>query len=313
VPYGGLEFVFAGLGDDTDLVDHKQFKPTMAGVPYSIPTVVKCEADQSFADTDERGIAIQRVVHCIAAAEASSARDRRPAPGAFTINFADSDVPEIKHFGDLMTDGQIVLSPCDTVQMAMNGDYPGSPLTTYKLPELNILAQDHPTYGNAISIAYYDWIRRCGTKLDVSAVVNMLNNPLNAGAAQMHQFQMTPDGAIDYQVLGPQTVTLPVSDKQWRAIEGLGYASANMHLYDVQLTDFVYQPGRIQGGLHGGEPMSGKVMPGTPPPPGPPVQNFYPPPANPYFAFLTGPGGGTVRPTYTKTGMAVDVTFRQRQ
>jgi hypothetical protein len=313
VMWNELAFVFAGLGDDTSLVDFKQFQPSMAGLPYSIPTVVKVEADQQFADKDPQGHNVTRIVHAVAAAQAAAARDHRPAPGAFSISMLGGPIPEFKTPGDLFTDGQLVNSPCDSVQTATGGDNPTATLTDTPIRELKSVNLTHPTFGNVMTVAYYDWVRRGGSQLNVKAAIDMLSKSFTTATGPvMHEYEMTPEGNINYTMVPAQSVNLPVSENQWRAIEGLGYSSSNKSFYDVQVTDFCYQPGRINGGRHGGEPLDGKVVPGngTIISGGTPVQTFYPNGALPYFAFLTGPGGGAVRPTYQTTGIAMDFTFR---
>ena len=241
--YGGLPFVFAAVNDDVALVDFKMFKPTLTGLPFSIPTIIKCEADQQYSERNERGDFVKRTVHAVAAAEASSPRDARPTPGAFTISFPNGMIPEITRPADLITDQQITMTPCDSLQTPPNGDAPGSPLTDLAMPELSSVDKNHPLFGNLISISLYDWIRRGGTHLNVAAVVNMLETDFKGdGSPQIHEFEAAPDGSITYSIVPAASVNLPVSQKQWRAISGIAYRSINKNMYDMQLTDYVYQP-----------------------------------------------------------------------
>ncbi|HEY9715717.1 MAG TPA: hypothetical protein V6C72_19740 [Chroococcales cyanobacterium] len=313
IPYGGKDFVFAGLGDSVALVDHKVFLSSLAGLPYSIATVVRCEADEQYQDKEQNGRPVKRTIHAAAAAEAAAVRDMRPHPGAFTITVYGGPIPELETAGSLMTQGQLVNSPCDSVQTPLTGDYPPAPLSWYSMPELQYADPKHPTMGGATSIAFYDWVRRGGSRLSVKSVIDMLNTRLDAGigANAVHKFDINSSGQIDYVALSATTVNMPVSQKQWRAISGLGFSSTNKTVYDVQLTDFVYQPGRQSGGRHGGETLEGDAALSPPTPPGanPRLQTFFENTSWPYFQFATGSG---VRPTYEKSGISVDFMFRSR-
>ena len=55
VPYDKKDFVFAALGDNVTLADFRNFKTSNPDLPYIIPSIVKCEADQQFDDKDQNG------------------------------------------------------------------------------------------------------------------------------------------------------------------------------------------------------------------------------------------------------------------
>ncbi len=76
---------------------------------------------------------------------------------------------------------------------------------------------------------------------------------------QKHQFSVQPDGTISYAVVADiPTTALSVSDHKYRAQSGMAIFSSNSNqkVYDAFLRDFVYQPGRINGGIHAGGPIN---------------------------------------------------------
>jgi hypothetical protein len=316
VPYNNESFILAALGDDVTLVDRRLFKDTLPGLAYSIPTVVKCEADEQYSERDTQNQLATKNVHATSAAEIGVFKDKRPNPGAFTLRILDSaPIPEISTLGSIFKQGQIVNSPCDVLQTPLTGDYPDTQATPYLFSStMGFDVPSHPQLGQALSVAFYDWVRRSGTNINVKSLVDTLNAPLQPGpnAGQLHQFQVTPQGTIGYQVTAASDTNLPISQNQWRAIGGLAFTSTNNFQYDVFLTDFVHVPGKTTGGKHAGEPLD---MPGstqTYPQPTPALPSFWENSSWPYDIFATGPAGGAVRPSYDAAGVAVDYTFRQR-
>ncbi|MGH9549181.1 MAG: hypothetical protein ACRD3W_07400, partial [Terriglobales bacterium] len=100
------------------------------------------------------------------------------------------------------------------------------------------------------------------------------------------------------------------SEKQWSAVSGMIYKSANKDVYwDMFVKDFVFQEGIKSGGAHAGQPL-GKDIPSSTNPDDPrrglnehPVLI-----AN----FPHGPNGGAIRPSYEQTSIAAEIRFRRR-
>jgi len=206
---------------------------------------------------------------------------------------------------DVYTNAGLVNSPTDLLQTAVSGDNPPAPLTELKVPDF---ADAHPRLGSVMSLALYDWIRRCGPNLDVASLLAALNSPLRVTSGKISLYEKDRTGAVVTPSLTINNGVLPVSNNQLIATSGGAILSSNKLVYDVFVRDFVYQPGRIKGGLHAGEPMSLIDLTAVPPATTNPglVQL-----AN--FSYPSGPSGGAVRPTYQQTGSAVDVTFRARK
>jgi hypothetical protein len=239
----------------------------------------------------------------ISAAEAAWMKDLRPCPGALTISFPNGPIAEITSPGDLIKNSQIAQSPCDYLDTVYGGDHPSAPLVSMQLTVLTGLAdKSHPPFEDAFSVALYDWIRRGGPSVNVKSVVEMFQTPFsNATSGVINEYQVTQNGTIAYNAVPSPAVTLPVSQNQFQTYSGLAYYSPSTgNRYDLYLTNYVFQPGRTNGGEHAGEPLDGTPVAG------PANAPSFIPDSN----FLIGPGGGTVRPTYQSTGCAVDVSFK---
>lgn len=277
------DFVFAGLGDVVRLVDRKSFQSDIKGLPYSIPSVVLCEADQQFDDTDQNGRPLKRTIHAAACAEPSASQDPRPHPGWLTFNFPSGMVASIQNPADVFNSSGIASSPCDLFQTAVNGDAPPSSAlvnTVLPLPPSPansaisqasqfpfVTVPGHPFVVHVASLALYDWVRLAGLNLNVQALIDMLKTPfkdIGAGAGQIHMYQVTPDGTISYQVrtTNPTQVSWRVSQNQWIATSGSAVQEGLLS-YDLVIKDHCYQPGRIEGGLHGGQPLGQQFGPGA--------------------------------------------------
>ncbi len=308
INYNNTPFVFAAQGANTTLVDFRAFQTSIAGLPFSTPAVIKVDADEQYTENES----LTRTIHATAAALAGTIVDQRPNPGAFTITFTDGPVPEIVQPGDLINNAQVQTDPTDIMQTPLTGDYPQTALSNFQLPALPDASPDHPKFENVFSVAFYDWLKRGGLTVNVQSVINMLLTPMNygAGGPQQQRFHLTSSGAITNDSIPWGQTDLCVSNKQFRAISGLGIVSSNAYSYDLQITDYVHAPGAAKGGLHAGEPLN---VPGTtganPNAATYTAGSMYENMTWPYQEFLTGSG---VRPTYNKEGIAMDFTIRRR-
>jgi hypothetical protein len=310
VPYNGYDFVFAAVGLDSTLIDKSKFKTADSSLPYVIADLVKCEADQKFSYKDERAQDKVATTHAVACAQPVGSVDPLPSPGAFELVFTPEMPPEIGKWSDIFLYQGLQTSPTDRLQSPRGGDYPGTALNDFYI---RILNDNHPQFGKLISFAFYDWVRRGREHVDVTSLINTLNSPLNqsmgAGVPQKHQFSVNSNGQIDYTVVADTPSTaLSVSDHQYRGESGLVIFSSNKKTYDAYLRDFVYQPGRINGGIHAGEPINSP----QPTVPGGGISNALDEHAANSIAFTTGPAGGAVRPTYQDKGVAVQLRFKTR-
>jgi hypothetical protein len=311
--YGTKDYVFAALGTDALLIDFRAFKAALPNLPYEIPSIVKCEADEQTQTTGANGVLQTAVIHAAACAQPACLTDKRAHPGALALDFPSGAIPEVARPGDFLANTQITKSPCDRVQTCLAGDAPAGALSQTQLPLLK--GHYHPLMGDVIDVALYDWIRRSGPRVKVDSLVQALNNPFDTKlgtAPQSHLYEVAPDGTVTYTVQ-PMTASITdcVSNDQYFAVSGLALHSTNGGTYDVFLKDYCFQPGRQHGGIHAGEPLPLVNTPVAPP--------ASPNPVDPLSqdwlskqGFPTGPAGGAVRPTEEQMGVATDIEMRAR-
>ncbi len=251
VPYDGQDFVFAAVSDSLKLVDPSKFQETSSSVPFQMLSVVKAEADQKTVDP---GSKTTSVVHAVGCAAPASVYDPKPAPGALTLSFPDGMPPEITNVNSMLILPGMNGIPV-TLQRSDNGDYPE--------PGANLVPMTYSGGGTAdgstiVSASLYDWMKRVGARLDASQAVGLLTEPLNnTGVPSLHIFSVKANGAIQYD----STISLE-QNPYWVASENQLYGiaqdalkSADTFEYDVHVRDYAYQPGTINGGKHGGEPL----------------------------------------------------------
>ncbi len=311
IKYGGLSFVFASLAKGTRLADHNSFVSSLPGGTQGISTIVRCQADQDFQETDNMGRRIQRRVHMIAAAEPGALVDPRPAPGILSLSMPDGSVPEISKLSDCIIGGDISGSPSDRTASPTLNDFPPDPMAD---TILSGFVDTHPLMSELASQSIYDWLRRMGPRVNVQSLFDALSKDLDKGGGPglMHIFEPDQNGKIQYRTtVKDPLIGMPVSQKQWRATSGLAVHQANTpnKFYDVYIRDFVAQPGRIQGGMHGGEPFpifDSSIAATTP------LEfSLADERLSTFYRFPSGGGSGE-RPTYRKSGIAVDIKFRSR-
>ncbi|MGD9681312.1 MAG: hypothetical protein AB7W16_09015 [Candidatus Obscuribacterales bacterium] len=225
VTAGGVttDFVFGGIGDSINIVDHKKWASNIPGLPYQIPTIIRAEADQSLASpTDPTA----RRVKVIACAQPASVHDPLPAPGALSVSMPDGPVPEITNPGELYAEAELNDNGDGGADLltADVGDYPsdaGSRMVELCWPE-DSSDSNHAT-ADVWRVALHDWIRRAGTKANISSAVSMqsqgfvsltpnkinwltyliypgsLTNIGQIPAGSIHIYTWNPDGTIQYQ------------------------------------------------------------------------------------------------------------------
>jgi hypothetical protein len=178
IPYSGVNYVFGGIGDTPRLVDIRNFVLAAPGVAYQVPTIVKAECDELIKTSQTPNGA---VFHTAACAQASSNFDPKPAPGAIAIEFPDGQVPEFSKPADLLTK---LPSPA-VIQTSPKGDYPVTAPALSGGPDPWPPNVASTTMGDAWCITLYDWIRRGGTRANITSVVNMQTTPFTGAAPAM--------------------------------------------------------------------------------------------------------------------------------
>jgi hypothetical protein len=100
---------------------------------------------------------------------------------------------------------------------------------------------------------------------------------------------------------------LPVSHKQYRALTGIAVREDKKY-YDLVVKDYVAQPGRINGGIHAGEPLPFVPSADDAEPPSPTIAED----SSLIQRFPTNTGSDIGRPTFNTDGIAVEIRFRKR-
>jgi hypothetical protein len=256
IPYGGEDFVFAAVSDSLKLVDPRKFQETSGSVPFQMLSVVKAEADQKMVDPERNTTS---VIHALSCAAPASVYDPKPAPGTLTFSFPDGMPPEITNVNSMLILPGMNGIPV-TLQKSTNGDYPE--------PGASMVPMTYSGGGSAdggtiVSGSIYDWMRKVGARLDASQMVALFTEPLNnSGVPTLHIFSVKANGSLQYD----STVSLEqnpywvASDEQLYAIAQDALKSSDTYEYDVHVRDYTYQPGTINGGKHGGEPLANSAV-----------------------------------------------------
>jgi len=261
IPYNNNHFVFSGISNSVNLVDPKQFLAAApAGLaPYTMLSIVKAEADQQFQDSAQNASSV-RVVHGVSCAEPASANDPRPAPGALVISSPDGPAP-ITKFNDILTDPIFAGPPLVFQTPKGGGDYPGPGVVLNPFP---ITGLGGPyTFTNAGGIGLYDWLRRGGLKVRVTAILGMIADPLipNGAAGVGYLFLFQKDAAGMFIVPPPTVIPVgpvpvnSIADSQLFGVDTAPFTK-NGQGWDTMFLDEVYQQGRTAGGRHAGEPFA---------------------------------------------------------
>jgi hypothetical protein len=275
----GTHFVFANIGSTARLVDPRNFQTTIAGLPYDMPSIVKAEATQSMSDNGT-----QRIVHAASCAQPSNLFDPKPAPGALSIAFPDGVPPEVSKPGDLLsppfTAGAPVVGKTPT-----SGDYPTDPGTSLSPVSTWPGLGGPPSPAGAVSVGFYDWMRRAGPKLKVDSVIGMMNtvpftdsgngadNVLTTNyytidnttgniiytARKLSDPSIAPPNVGSYNPPGPDPISV-VSQNQMFATALNALTSADTFAYDMYVRDFGWKRGTANGGKHGGEPLGSSLL-----------------------------------------------------
>lgn len=202
IGYKGRSFVFASVGANSCLVDPTKFTTSLA-LPTQVPAVVRVDVDELITSQYHPN---GDLVHNTACGEPGSVYDPKPAPGAFSISFPDGPLPEIQKPSDILNNPSLQKSAV-TLKTPVGGDYPNSPTTTTMGPFTWMLAGT-PMVTDVYRAQFYDWVRRAGTKANITSVEGMLSLPFaqsNATKDWVSQFvQGGPQVDITQLTNGPQ-------------------------------------------------------------------------------------------------------------
>lgn len=196
VPLNNEDFVFAGVGSSIKLVDWKKWVPTVSGLPYQFPTIIRAEADQLV----KNATASDQVLKSVACAQPASVYDPRPAPGALTLSFPDGMPNGAEALTKPIDLYAAFLSSADDecdYYSASPGDFPVSsgsqisPSMAWPVP-----SDPQRLASTACKLAVFDWLRRAGTRANVDSVVGMHFTPFLPQGPDVPWPPTTPTGNI---------------------------------------------------------------------------------------------------------------------
>ncbi len=320
VPYTSFDFVFAGVDDSIKLVDPGKFVIFDQSLPYTIPTIVKAEADQQFTELSSSQA---HVIHSLACAQPASTIDPVPAPGKLAISFVNGPISGLSAPSDLLRDIQLKTRLAN-ISSPVGGDYPKGGGTLTRAACCNSFGT--ASISQSIAVSIYDWLRRGGSKVNVRSVKYMMAQPfvttLPANLSQMHIYEFTDDGKIKYSVQRrPASLNIDISENQLFCLGTFTAGKPVPSTYAVTVKDFVRRPGRTMGGKHAGEPPLVTLAQAT----------YLPASAQSEATVIkvryTAPAGesglseeylgqattieSTVRPTYLHNGLAAEIKFER--
>lgn len=221
-PFDSQDFVFAGIGDSVRLIDPKLWRANLTGLPWYHRTIIRAEAEQNVS---EEGTNQVYTIKAAACAQPASVYDPRPKPGALQISFPDG-MPEGPEDINRPTDlyGALLDNPdktCDYYR-SNNGDYPvtGGSTITIDTTSWPLASDPIKRASSACKLAVYDWLRRAGTKANVSSFMGSQGTPFNAQGADVpwgspvtiatiprgvvHIYRWEPNGLVSYESLDQQ-------------------------------------------------------------------------------------------------------------
>jgi len=177
IPFDGQDFVFAAVGTSIRLVDPKLYRATLPSLPYCHRTILKAEARTV---VNNQGTTDNYTMQATACAQPASVHDPIPAPGALQVSFPDgmpTGPEDVNTPMELYTSAALNGSFMDYME-SQNGDYPIDPSCSLAPdPAWPVASDTAHKATTACKIAVYDWLRRAGTKANVSSVIGMHSTP----------------------------------------------------------------------------------------------------------------------------------------
>jgi hypothetical protein len=312
VPYSNKDFVFCATGSVIHLVDSKKVQPTISQLPYQVPTIVVCEADETYSYTDSPGSVSSKVVHVKACGEPACMLDPLPASGSLQLGFPNGRPSTINNLQSLLLD-PLNQAPGDYVLTPKSNDAPPAVPSAFTIVPG---ATQHPKFGAVLRIALYDWIRRAATKPNLKLLANGFSQNFqdseSASSPHALYFDFAANGSIATRSAPIAANTQAVvSQSQYLAASGMALQefvnTPSQASYDLIIKDYCFTPGRMNGGKHAGEPFGqgGKIIPFS-------QQGWLYENITQMEEFPLGPAAGAVRPTYQTAGVAVELLIQQR-
>jgi hypothetical protein len=218
ISYGGKDYVFGAVSDQVALCQHKKFLTSIPGLPYQFPTAVQAEASQTFA---EQGKSSTQNFSSVATAGGVFVA---PADGQLRVSFPDGRPDEVTSIRAMFNWKEMDKNA--DIYTAKGGDYPvsGKAATLDKTTAWDPLPwkNNPPHADDLMRLMFYDWLRNCGSKVNVDQLVAMIDQPFSNVApakelwvskdasgmlkaidqvpvGNVHEFDITDTGDVHYQ------------------------------------------------------------------------------------------------------------------
>jgi hypothetical protein len=250
--YQTYDFVFAALANVPSIIDPSDWLPTVAGLPYSTPSIVKIDADQNYTDQSSFGTPSQYLLHCTACAEAGSNPNAWPATGALMFGFPDgllAEAPLPFSLAPALAGSGVNFS----YEWALPLDVPGA--TSLMTPTMGPGGAASLPVDAAINSAVYDWLRGSGPRMVTDIFQNTQLSPsVPTGTPCFIAYTLTAQG-LNPVVYNCEHTYGTASNQQ---LDGISTptisASSTGQVYDLLIIDNVHRLG-TDSGTHNGTPV----------------------------------------------------------
>ena len=246
-------YFFAAVAREARLIDGKTFHPANAK-NCTLPSVVRVEVE--VADLPLIGQKVTLTANAFAIPSAGC-NPTAFKPGTLVLTFPDGKLSSAGKILDLLARPEFQGNQMG-LYTAWQGDYPAQAVTL-------VSASERLSNSSAAACAnrsLYDWLRRLGSAPRLATITAMLSAELNAGLkfgeGGRNVFEMQKDGTIKQTVtrLSPNNISYKVSNKQLYAITKQPIIDNTGVRFDMLCFDQVNQVGNMNGGIHGGQPLT---------------------------------------------------------
>lgn len=256
-PVGSESFYFAGLTEQTSLVDSGLFRNADG---KRICSVVKMTSSVDVHKTAARGqkqsdTPIEFAVINNACAESYYIQDSTPAP-AMVVSFPDGLVPDIRCLRDILRDDRLAKNKVQALR-ATGGDYPADSGARLSTPPAELPTHIRMEFARG----FLHWLRAAHCKVRVDSLMDALDKPfspiLDPNTERVRPF------AYAFDTKGRVIATCPKTNpfREQAVYDGqvcvLAFDAVPVGntTWTVRCRDQISELGTIAGGKHGGQPM----------------------------------------------------------
>lgn len=243
VPAAGESFYFAGLGKQTSLVEPALFDESRS---VQNSSVIRLVAQLKRNDTDNW-------MKSVACAQPAYMEDKVPA-SYMVLRFPNGIPNGTDCLRSLLTsDG---LSKRIPLYTACGGDFPSDQGAQLKEnPDTS-----SATVRQAVTRAFFDWLRTAHAKPKLDAIINALDCQFNSQHPSV-TYLYTFDDRGEIEVAAPKDYPFLAQTAYESQLYTVATNVINLHgvAWSMRLRDQVHRLGKQEGGKHAGQPMPSTV------------------------------------------------------